>query len=321
MNKTFQTIIISALTVGILNGNICDLSSIYNKAGGYEFSLPQSILESYLSGKAFDHPVPYTAEELDALNADINDLYQKILEGNPSKNRTAVMTAGAPGSGKTIKMRQELADLTKQGIHVAYTDPDDVCLKGQTRTYLADIEKGDGSFEARKGAYDKWRPGSNAANQLILANLIREGYAFYFGATSTSPQVSKFFEFLKKQGYSIRLIHVSAPDDVRWESIKERDKTFVQTTEKDTAEKGLLLPQRINDYLQYADQIDFYYRGAVKEDAVVAASWDKSGARLHIRNPELYDKIKAIHNLAVETLQKPELRWEDTVEARVKETI
>jgi hypothetical protein len=54
------------------------------------------------------------------------------------------------------------------------------------------------------------------------------------------------------------LIHVSAPDDVRWGSIQERDKTFVQTTEQDIKEKWLLLPQRINDtFLKYADRLSF----------------------------------------------------------------
>ena len=50
-----------------------------------------------------------------------------------------------------------------------------------------------------------------------------------------------------------------APDDVRWACVKQRDKTFAQTTEQDVIEKGLLLPQRINDmFLAYADRIDFY---------------------------------------------------------------
>ena len=121
------------------------------------------------------------------------------------------------------------------------------------------------------------------------------------------------------------MIHVTAPDDVRWDSIKERDKTFIQTTEQDVKEKGLLLPQRINDtFLGFADVIEFYYRDAVQQDAQLAATWtrnqDNTGplGLLQITIPSQYEKIKAIHNAAVTTLKKPELLWESTVEAKSK---
>jgi len=178
---------------------------------------------------------------------------------------------------------------------------------------------------ARQNAYNKWRPGSNAATHLILGNLIREKCAFYFGSTSSGPATGKFFEFLKTQGYTIMVIHVSAPDDVRWGSIQERDKTFVQTTEQDVKEKGLLLPQRINDtFLKYADEIEFYYRGDVKQDAVLAARWLKNedvsefAGTLQILEPKQYEQIKSVHNAAVDILKKPELLWEEAVESKAK---
>lgn len=206
----------------------------------------------------------------------------------------------------------------------AYICPDDVCLQNQTKTYQADLSV-DNSKEACQAAYNKWRPGSNAATHLILANLILEGYAFYFGSTLSGKGTHKSFEFLKKQGYQITLIHVTAPDDIRWESIKERNETFVQATEHDVKEKGLLLPQRINDtFLKYADEIEFYYRGAVKEDGQLAAKWirnadtSKTLGTLQVVSPEAYQNIKNIHSKAVEVLEQPDLRWESTVEKNAK---
>jgi len=301
--------------------NVCDTSLIYDKDGGYEYSLPKGVLESFLSGKAFDNPTAYTEEESIRLRADINEIFQKILSQNPVKGNLAVLTAGAPGAGKTIKMRQDLSENASLGRNFAYVCPDDVCLQNQTRTYKAELESGTGSKEERLAAYNKWRPGSNAATHLILGNLIREKYAFYFGTTSSGPATGKFFEFLKKQGYRIRLIHVTAPDDVRWGSIRERDKTFVQTTEQDVREKGLLLPQRIKDtFLAYADEIEFYYRGDVKEDAQLAAKWIRNDSSsealgtLQIISIPQYEQIKTIHNAATEVLKRPDLRWEATVE-------
>jgi len=308
--------------------DVCNVDLIYNKANGYEYSLPKNILESFLSGKAFDNPEVYSEEEALKLRDDINKLFERMMSTKPTKAPLAVMTAGAPGAGKTIKMRQDLKENSAIGKEFAYIDPDDVCLKNQTKTYLVEVENGDGTKEARLAAYNKWRPGSNAATHLILGNLIREKYAFYFGTTSTGPATGKFFEFLKKQGYQIRLIHVTAPDDVRWESIRERDKTFVQTTEQDVKEKGLLLPQRINDaFLAYADEIEFYYRDGVKQDAQLAAKWirnkdySNSSDTLQIIDASRYEKIKTIHNTSVETLGRPDLRWESTVEKQYKKNV
>ena len=300
--------------------DVCNTSLIYDRDAGYEYSLPKAVLESFLSGKAFDNPEVYSEEEVLGLRSDINEIFQTILAIDPVKEKLAVMTAGAPGVGKTVKMRQDLSEKSSSGRNFAYICPDDVCLQSQTRTYKVDIT-GDESKEARQAAYNKWRPGSNAATHLILANLIREKYAFYFGTTSSGPATGKFFDFLKKQGYQIRLIHVTAPDEVRWASIKKRDKTFLQTTEQDVREKGLLLPQRINDtFLAYADQIEFYYRDGLDKDAELVATWIRNSdpsetlGTLNVVSILKYQQIKAIHNTATEALFRPDLRWEATVE-------
>ena len=303
--------------------NICNTDLIYNKDAGFTYSLPRTILESYLAGKAFDNPTNYSEEEAQNLCDDINDIYQAIMSQNPVKGNIAVMTAGAPGAGKSVKMNQDLAEQKENGTIFAYIDPDDVCLKQyMDRTYKADPNSSADTKEGRLAAYNKWRPASNAANHLVLANLIREKFSFYFGTTSTGDATKFFYDFLKKHGYQVRLIHVSAPDDVRVNSIKERDKNFVQTTDKDIEEKGLMLPRRINDtYLKYADTIEFCYRGAVNENAVLAATWIRNPAGeemlgiLQVHDKDRYEKIKAIHNAALDTLNEPALKWDVTVEA------
>ena len=302
--------------------NICDLNQIYNSPSGYSYSLPKNVLESFLHGRAFDHPNLYTPDELERLKSDINALFHGMMMNDPVKNNLAVISAGAPGAGKTTLLRQKLQEQAREGHHYPYVCPDDVCLKGQKRTYVADIDVGGGSCEAREKAYTKWRPGSNGAAHLLLANLIEGKYGFYFGTTCSSPLTYKFFEFLKGQGYQIKILHVSSPDKVRWDSIQERDKRFVQTTEKDVCEKGVMVSQRINDtFLKYADEIEFYYRGEVSQDAVLAARWLKnidaslSAGALKVIHPDAYREVKAVHNKAIDSLNKPELSWETAVES------
>lgn len=311
---------------GFIASDVCNLNHIYDPNNGYEYSLSKSTLESYFSGNAFDHRDDYTPEEKSNLQEDIQEICESILVENPVKEKIAVLTAGAPGVGKTTKMKQDLKH--KKNIekkNYAYVCPDNVCLINLKKTYQSEIANCDGSRTERQLLYNKWRPASNAAAHCILANLIRDQYAFYFGTTSSSSQTGHFFQFLKDQGYKIRLLHISAPDQVRWDSIKERDKEFVQTTEKDTIEKKWLIPQRMNDaYLAYADEIEFYFRGGVNQDAILAAKWVREGdgvdamGTLHIIDHAQYDKVKNIQNEAADMLQRPDLTWEATIEKRSK---
>lgn len=293
--------------------DICDTTHIYNDS--FTYSLPLAEIKKFISGEAFNN-TPYTKAEIARVKDDISSIYHTILKQNPVKQKLAIISAGAPGAGKTFLLNQLLLDEKFHGKNYAYICPDDVCLKQQTTTYLAD--KGDGSKEALEKAYNKWRPASNAATHLILGNLIRQNYAFYYGTTSSSPYTYRFFEFLKEKGYRIKLIHVSATDKVRWDSIMDRDKTFVQTTERDVAEKGILIIPRLRDtFLKYADEIDFYFREKVASDAQLAARWVRNEAGSHklgmlfIIDPEQYDNLKHIHNLTVSTHDF----WETEVEA------
>ncbi|MDF2578142.1 MAG: hypothetical protein K0S74_1626 [Chlamydiales bacterium] len=214
----------------------------------------------------------------------------------------------------------------------AYICPDDICLKQMERTYkvflkhkesiLGENPTLEAKIGARKEAYDYWRPGSNAAHHFATANLIKENYDFYFGSTATAPQTAFFFKFLKDRGYSIRLLHVSAPDDIRWGSIKERDKEFVQTTEADIRDKAKMFPERIQDtYLKFADQIDFYYRNEVKGNAIHSAIWirdpestDTNKGKLEILESSSYEKIKELHNSLCKDSNREDILWEKTVE-------
>lgn len=269
--------------------DVCDIDAIYNEE--YSYSMSKSMLESFLSGKAFDYSEYYSSNELDSLKADIRDIFQDVVK-SPVKDKIAVLSAGSPGVGKTTLMRQHLKkQYTQYGRSFSYICPDDVCLKEQTRTYLADISIDGSSFERRQKAYTKWRPGSNAATHLILANLIKREYGFFFGTTCSSPHTGKLLNFLKKQGYQIKILHVSAPDDIRWKSIQERNKTFVQTTEQDTREKGLLVPQRIQDtFLQYADIVEFYYRDGVFKNAILSATWNRKSEQNPIGELYIFDQ-------------------------------
>lgn len=300
------------------NEDICDTSLNYTP--NYQYSLPEKILNSFLTGVAFDNKVPYTPEEIEKYKNALRTLHKETLSQNPSKGKEVVITAGAPGAGKTTLLEQYMVNARRDGTVFAYTDPDAVYLKHllQTENYGTDKE-------ARAMAYTKLRPITNWMAHVAVATYVRQNLKFGHGTTASAPQTAFYFKFLQDKGREITLLHISAPDQVRWDSIKKRDETFVQTTEQDTREKGLLVPQRINDtYLKFAKRIEFYYRDAVDSNAVLGGVWirnaDGTGGSITVTNPEAFAKLKEIQNAASTVLKQPEISWEQSVAKSVSDS-
>ncbi len=278
-----------------------DISSIY-QGDGFQYNLPPSVLKSFFDGRAFDNKVAYTSEEKGLILQDMQDVWNRTMK-DTVQEKIAVISAGAPGAGKTTQLEAILSEELMAGRNVAYIDPDAVCLKQMTRTFQREIlEELEGKCEERdestrrKAAYDKWRPASNAINHWILANLIKSGRAFYFGTTSSSPHTARLYDLLKEQGYKIRVVHLTASDEVRWESVKKRDKTFVQTTEQDIKEKGVMIHERISDtFFKYADQITFYNRVETEAPTIKAAEWLRSTDEITVHDAEAFERVKALH--------------------------
>lgn len=321
MKKAISILFFSILNIGVSVASTStidptDLRLIYNDQ--FKYCVPESFVQKCLDGNEFGRKELYPEETKENLKTDIRRIHSSIIEKNPIKEKLAVFTAGGPGVGKTTLMRRYLSEAAAEGKIFAYVDPDDVCLRNMNETWG---KKPKDTFLEKKAAYDEMRPGSNGAAHVILANLIREQYAFYFGMTASSPMTANTFKWLKEQGYRIHLIHVTAPGSVCWQSIQERDKTFVQTTEEDTIQKGKLVPQRIHDtYLKYADQIDFYYRDAFSEEARLAAKWIRTDGEqakgvLTVTDQTAYESLKKTHNEVCKELGREDILWERSVEA------
>lgn len=279
--------------------NFADLNLIYNEK--FTFSLPRKTLEDQLSGVAFDNKVPYTEEEKKAGLADLQAICSSLFEGLVvTENKEVVMTAGAPGAGKTVLMESMLAKANEAFKRFAYIDPDAVCLKNQKETYLKDVNPGQ-SKEERKVAYDKWRPLSNFITNVALAHLIKSGASFYYGTTASSPFTKNFMGFLEKQGYKdITVVSVTASNETRVKAVHLRDKNFVQTTDDDIRNKGDLFAQRTEDtFPKLSSKTLLYFRKEPDEEAVLAATWERKEegkGELSIHDRGLYDEIAKVHD-------------------------
>jgi predicted ABC-type ATPase len=287
--------------------DLFNMDTIYNNE--FSYSLPRSVLESWGNGLGFpDNKVEYTADEIDALKFDIMEIWKRIQSRKLAQSKEIILTAGAPGVGKTLLER----GMWEASSEFAYICPDDVCLKEMEKTYRAMVEK-DPSPEGMKAAYNKWRAASNYAHHIVTANLIRLNQSFFFGTTASGDKTYLFLDFLKKNGYSIRILYVSAPDQVRFDSIEKRDKVFIQTTDQDVLNKQLMVHERVQDtFVKYADRIDFYFRTAVDEAPKLAATWIKNDDKPHIVNPAVYSEMTKLHDHVCDGMEKPEHHWANT---------
>jgi len=174
----------------------------------------------------------------------------------------------------------------------------------------------DSSPEGMKAAYNKWRAASNYAHHIITANLIRQNQSFYFGTTASGDKTFLFLDFLKKNGYSIRILYVSAPDQVRFDSIAARDKVFIQTTDQDVLNKQLMVHERVQDtFVKYANRIDFFFRTAVDAAPILAATWIRHNdgkTELEVVNQVAYNEMTALHDKVCDGMNKPEHKWANT---------
>lgn len=280
---------------------VFSLDLIYNPKS-YTYSIPRSTLETYLSGKVSEKSKNYTSHEIENLYLDMYEIYQNILKSSPDKKKIAILTAGGRGAGKTTKLKQQIEVNKQQNKNFAHVCPEDV-RKNLNRTYKSDVEHTNSSIESRIKVKNKWLSAVHATSHLILANLIRTGSAICAGTGMSDPSAKTFFEFLKKQGYSIKLIHVTAPTEVCLESIKNRDKKELRTDEEGIQMIAQAVSKRMKDtYLAFADEIEFYYRGAVYENSILAATWKKVGDKrdFQISEPTQFQKIKAIHRSLLE---------------------
>jgi predicted ABC-type ATPase len=290
-----------------------DMNAIYNEE--YSYSLPRKVLEGFGKGLGFpDNTVEYTQEEIGALQFDAMEIWSRIQSRKLENSKKIILTAGAPGVGKTTLMRGMWENSES---NLAYICPDDVCLKEMDRTYGAMVAQ-DSSPACLRSAYNKWRAASNFAHHLITAHLVKQHASFYFGTTASGDKTCLFLDFLKKNGYTIEILHVSAPDQVRFDSIAKRDKVFVQTSDQDVLNKQLMVHERIQDtFLKYADRIDFYFRDGVDNKALLAATWIRQGEGkgvLQVCDQKAYEEMKNLHDKVCEGMKKPELKWSNTVE-------
>jgi hypothetical protein len=276
--------------------NICDLSLIYNRS--FCYCLPQSDLESLLSGDG-----AYTKKERRELLEDINEIYSRMVGEKSTRGEIAVLTAGVESPVKARALEFEMEKDFKGVLRYVCLNQEDI-TDTMTRTYVQELTKEGAS--KKEAIAMKWRLGAEGAMHVIFANLIRDGFCFYFGHTSTSATTPMLFRFLKEKGRYVKVIHITEKYSLRPESLVLRmDDTF----------------------LKYADELEFRWFDGVEKNGKHVATWIKNPlgsdqlGTLRITDIFDYNEIKKAHNAAAESLRNTAFLWERLFERRSDTTV
>ncbi|MCY4044128.1 MAG: zeta toxin family protein [Cellvibrionales bacterium] len=283
-----NTLLLLGAVSCLSSASFLDVSTIYTKE--FTYVIPQAQMKLWLDGGGYKETVSYSVDEKRLIETLAKELIDRV--NGAKQERLAIITAGAPGAGKSTLTEQILdksmvvIDPSHQLKMIYYK----LITSGKLNPEVLLEQHG------KEAQLIKWRPASNYVAHLGLAHAIKNGKAFYFGSCSAGAETPKFYEFLKREGYTVEVVHVSSPKSVRLASITERNKLFYQSLPWDVAKKAAEVVNRIADtFLSKADKVSFYWRGGITSNAGLASEWSKKEGTMKIAESDAYSQIKKQH--------------------------
>lgn len=225
----------------------------------------------------------------------------------------AVLTAGAIGSGKSYLVRSILEQEACLGKNYIYICPDEIFAEQMSGLYPA-------GQKDEKLIQKKWLPLAHFIGRVLVRLAVENRKSFFYQTTSVEKESEDLTQYIKRKAYHIKLIHLTTPDHIRWQSVKNRVFSF-NPDETEVDATGKMIPASLPIFMKEFDVIDFYFREDLETRANLGAIWyqeegpEQREAKYLITDFNSYLGIKKAHDKAVEDLiqQDPlakRLKWE-----------
>jgi hypothetical protein len=224
--------------------------------------------------------------QMQSIASDQAQIYQQAFFGKiPSTTeKIYIATAGAPASGKSTILEQELA--SGQDPRYAQTvkiDPDEYTIPNMdnTRALLTLLQPS----ATKEDAYHFLRAGSNIIANNVLNSAVGHNYHIAHGSTLSSPQSENLLANIGNAGYTRRLLLCDAPDATRadLEANRQQQGDFHVTAE-DFKSKSYGFCKNMSMYFKQGDELKIYWTPNKQTGAILAATYEK-GQRT-VLNPE-----------------------------------
>lgn len=238
----------------------------------------------------------YSEEQVAYIKGCLASLFNSVTEGKrpvaPGKQQF-ISTAGAPGSGKSVLLEHELANNPTYKNFV-YLDPDEVAIKmiGRYNDMVARYaDKRDGLHMA----YTVWRNASNYLHNSLMNMVAKQGYNIALGTTATGGAMSKLYEGLKAQNFTIKTLVLAADDQTRADSLIQRfnvEQTRYLPADH-AVDKADAFIEKFPLYFKESDEVELFWRSGANESAVKAASYSQKDNQAVVNKHEALDAFDA----------------------------
>ena len=275
--------------------------------------IPQFVIagwmEQYDSGQlAEQYPEVNLTKIVQLMSKDRPIVRDICFDGTtPTEQKIYLATAGAPCAGKSTILEQVMLSNNRYS-NLVKVDPDRWGMLYMLYTYTAYMmgaamtANAESYKAAQVRAYDVCRPASNILTLEIMNEAVDKGYSLVHGTTMTGAHVGSLMANLSEKGYEIDLIICMASDETRAQAAAHRSNVqgYYQSTPEDVREKGILLPQRMETYFLYADNLSFFWREDSTSNAVLVAKSMK-GSNLEIIDEIGWSMLSSKHNADAES--------------------
>ena len=282
-------------------------------------------LEIFIEAAVVEHEKTFkelaSLDERKSSQELIKIVCQKFFALPALQSSQAVLTAGAIGSGKSYLVRSILEQEACLGKNYIYICPDEIFAEQMRGLYPSEQKD-------EKPIQKKWLPLAHFISRVLVRLAVENRKSLFYQTTSLEKESEDLTQFIKRKAYQMKLIHLTTPDHIRWQSVKNRVFSF-NPDEREVHETGKIMPTRLPLFMKEFDVIDFYFREDLETRAQLAAIWYQeeglqvTEAKYLITDFNSYLGIKKNHDEAVDDLMKQDplakrLKWEALFEKSSK---
>lgn len=249
------------------------------------YIIPDTLLDRYLA--------TYNDNQITAINAEyavIRDLLLTGAQASPNGDKTLLMTAGSPGTGKSSHLANEVRNARRAGTTFVLIDSDAVLeMLPAFKAHQLDAtlyHSHDDQLKALRDATKIWLPAAKYICDRLVNDCAERGLSIAFETTAHAPGIRNFFENARKAGYFIDLHYCDAQPAVKRASCKvsfNRDHK-PHVSDADIARKTVDVENNLFTLTQ-ADRLTLLWRapitGAAANETPAQAEMRLASAPIH----------------------------------------
>jgi hypothetical protein len=243
---------------------------------------------------------------------DIENIFHAFTIADFVKNKEATVVVGPKGSGKTWFAQYEVERRACWGSLHAFLSSE----------YIHQVASRYDREKPIDVSYREWIPLGDLILKFLQQAAIETGCSIVAEKDATDPSLPILLQALKEQEYAIKIIHLTAPEDIRFKAF---EKALTAEENQQFYEGAELFASKLSQgYLSTADEVEFYLRNRLDAKPEIAGCWIKTASHPLHGDLKVFDvskmaSIARVQNLALKYLAEKNgeanfVSWKDALD-------